>query len=76
MNINDNYVGTFFYTILLGYNVIIIQFQPTFHVSFSVLVYYYSIYIVYNQISGVNIDDNYFIIFPIFKHFNSWCFVL
>ena len=60
MNIAD-YVGIFVSEISLSFNVIILQFEPTFNVRFSGLVYNLSIYSVYNQVSVMNISDNYVI---------------
>ena len=60
MNIAD-YVGIFVSEISLSFNVIILQFEPTFNVRFSGLVYNLSIYRVYNQVSVMNISDNHVI---------------
>ena len=58
MNTDDSYVGIFVSTILLCWNVFILQFQPSVNSSFSEWVYYLYVYSVYNQVSGMNISNN------------------
>ena len=61
---------------LLSYNVFILNFQQSFNDRFSKLLYNLSIYNVYNQVSEINIANNYVIIFLYSVYFNSWWFIL
>ena len=54
----ENSVLIFISTILLCWNVFILQFHPTVHLSFSEWVYYPYMYSAHNQVSGMNISNN------------------
>ena len=57
-------------TICLSFDYLILQFHPTLNVRFSELVYK-TVYIFYNQVSGVNIANEIVSNFQYFSCFNS-----
>ena len=68
MSIYDNYVVILIYAILLSFNEFIIQFRITLNIILYKLIYNLFIYRVYNQVSKMNISENYVRIF----HYSSY----